>query len=400
MNHRLSHAYYVPEPKAPTRTDKIAENRQAMKAAVARYLSFATGIPGSYELILSLTPDHRKVDSRTISIEEFGTDLIVTDGLVSFPFQCLFHEAADCSFTGQMYSALNELHSFIRRAAKDEIDSVCASMHKATTSVLPIPYFKVGGENGLFHMKDGRYNCVIQQYECDEHTYLKIVSLDKKHALAQAGVAVGTYIQTSIFKADDIAEDLEKVYGKTRTEHMLEFRAFVADRMQSRRKTLPIPDDVKAVKVETPKVPLFTLATKDGELVKPAEPALEIKPPQAKQEVTRRSKKKKVDYPELSQLVYIRTATRGQIRCDGLTILVCRGEGGLANIRLRDVPKEHPMRAIADRSFAVFQDQLMYSDDGGTPAYKGDDLLRYQLRQYVRGLLIAEGVELKAPLPA
>lgn len=399
MNQRSIQAYV--EQQDPTRSEKIAENRMVMQAAGEHYLRFATGILGSYRLIRSLAANDRKIDARTISIEENGADLFVSSkgGTLFFPFQWLFHDASACPFPdSQLGQEMRELHSFIRDVISSEIDSICATSAVASPLVLPITYFKIGGENGFFHMKDGRHGCVIQQYEWNDRKYLKIVSLEPKHSLARAGVIAGTYIRVESFKGVEIPGDFQKMRGEKRIEQMLAFRDFVAHRMEG-RKALPIPAKVKEEKVEDRKIPLFSLATKDGELVKPAHPLQEVGGSEGNQPEHTKAKKN-IEYPQLNHIAEIRSVPCGQINRDGLTILVCSGGRGTTVIRLRNVPKEHGMRKVADRSFAVFQSQLLYSDDHGPCNYMGDDLLRYRLRQYVRGLLIREGVELRAPTPA
>lgn len=272
MNHHLSHAYYVPEPQGPTRTDKIAENRQILQAAGEHYLSFATGTPGQYTLVESLAENDRKIKLHTISIEEISTGLIVGNGKDGFfPFDWMFRDTANCLFANNAQGqTLRDMHAFIRRAANSEINSICASAGGAKTEVHPITYFAIGAENGLFHMKDGRHACVIQQYERDDHAYLKIVSLDKKHALAKAGVIAGTYIRIDCFKGVEIPKDFEKTRGKKRIEHMLAFRDFVAERMKGRARALKIPTKTQEVAVEVARTPLLTLVASNGKSVEQA----------------------------------------------------------------------------------------------------------------------------------
>ena len=109
--------------------------------------------------------------------------------------------------------------------------------------------------------------------------------------------------------------------------------------------------------------------------------------------------KKKPSYPVLDSIKEILTAQCGEIECDGLTILVCESTGQDPAVRLKKVPKDHPMKAIADRSFCTFQNALRYSDDLPVETKRtGDELQKYELRMYLRQQLMLAGVTLRAPV--
>ncbi len=255
-----------------TRSERIAANLAAIKAASIRHISFTLGVPGIYTLINPLTNDLRKVDSRSLVIEEDEGDLIVREAGsgTSFRFEFLFHEGHTCTFAAGTKGS--ELHSFARGVLKSEIEAAIGLGFIPPGNTLPITYFKIGGDVGRFHMKDGRHGCVIEQYMVGSEKFLKIVSLDPRHALARDGVQVGTYISTGLFRSMEIPEETEKLYGKSRIDQMVAFRTFVSGRM-SGRTTRPIPEG-KRVQVAR-KPPLFTLATSNGKVVS-QQPAVKV----------------------------------------------------------------------------------------------------------------------------
>lgn len=95
----------------------------------------------------------------------------------------------------------------------------------------------------------------------------------------------------------------------------------------------------------------------------------------------------------------ILSATSGAIEHDGITIFVTRApEKGYA-VRVKNVPEGHPLEEVARKNIFALQDALHYADDRtSAPADRtGNSLLGYQLRTYLRGELMKEGVILTPP---
>jgi len=121
--------YLTPALLGPTRSERIAENRQAMQAAEERYLSFAMGTPGRYTTIKSLSPDDRKVDVRTIIVAEFEGNMTIASSKnedLRIPFDWLFRDAACPLPTDSFGQTLNDMHAFLRQVMESEIDYVSA----------------------------------------------------------------------------------------------------------------------------------------------------------------------------------------------------------------------------------------------------------------------------------
>lgn len=101
----------------------------------------------------------------------------------------------------------------------------------------------------------------------------------------------------------------------------------------------------------------------------------------------------------LEHLKDILTATKGQIEHDDVTIFLTGApEGGIA-VRVKNAPEGHPMSEVARKNIFCDQSVLRYAGDhvDAPTAWEGNAQLRYELRTYLRGELMASGVILTPP---
>lgn len=113
------------------------------------------------------------------------------------------------------------------------------------------------------------------------------------------------------------------------------------------------------------------------------------------------AKGKKAMRPQLGRMADILTASTGSFTYEGIELYVAKAPDGNNAVRLKSTPAGHTFEEIAKKNIFVLQSALMYKGDRPScnPAsYEGNELLRFQLRTWLREALQKDGVTLHEPV--